>query len=572
MIMKWWGWGAEDKQADLSQMPALLPYIEKMIGCDVTQKESLIPFEKIQLSPPKIHEDFLRSLMFVFKSDQIEQSKLDRLRHAYGKSFRDLYRMRNGLISRAPDVVIYPENTDQVVKLLSLCNQYNICLIPFGGGTNIVGAVEADAAESRMVVCCDLARMNKVLSWDSYSRTAIIQAGALGPDLEKALNQQGFSLGHFPDSFQFSTLGGWIATRSVGMQSDQYGTISDHVLGMTVATPKGVIHHPALPHASCGPDWRNLWLGSEGTLGVITEAAVKIHPLPPKADFGAVLFPTFSHGIQAIHACVMQKKLPHMMRLMDNEETRLSFHLKPKVSRTQSFLQAMVKRCLRIFKHIKDDQCAVLIVAFQGSASEIRKKRKAVLAVCRKFQGYYVGRSPGKTWYQRKYDYPYLRDAVMDFGCVVDVAETATTWSQVMPLYQAVRTAGWKALDACTPQSIQNKIGRSGYVGCHLSHNYDNGACLYFTFCFSPEQTQALQQYDYVKKMMTQAIVDHGGALSHHHSIGYEHAPWLTQFVGQTNMDILTAIKQSLDPQYILNSRQLNLSASLRATSVAEVP
>ncbi|ABX78449.1 FAD-binding oxidoreductase [Coxiella burnetii] len=553
MVMKWWGWGAPDKQPDIHRMPKFLPYVEKILGCNIAQQDLPIEFEKIQLPSPIHCQAFLQQLECDFRSDQISQDKLERLRHTYGKSFRDLFRIRQGLISRPPDYVVYPETTEQVASLLSLATNHNVCVIPFGGGTNIVGAVEASANERRTVVSCDLSRMSRVISIDNYSRTAIIQAGALGPLLESQLNEKGFSLGHFPDSFQFSTLGGWLATRSVGMQSDQYGTISDMVLSLQVVTLQGVIENITVPHASCGPNLRELFIGCEGRLGIITQATMKVYPLPEKEHFNAILFPNFSAGLKAIHRCATQKQLPHMMRLMDNDETDLSFHLKPKESRLKSWLQSGVKSYLRRFKNIKEKQCVCMILAFSGSADEVRRKKKTVFAICRSMGGVVVGQGAGKAWYARKYDYPYLRDFIMDLGCVVDVAETATTWSNVENLYHQVKKVGYQALSECTPRAVQNKIGRPGYVGCHISHNYYNGACLYFTFGFFSEKNHALTHYWQVKKAFTQAIMDHGGALSHHHSIGYEHEPWLEAFIGTIGIKSLAAVKNSLDPTQILN-------------------
>lgn len=551
--MKWWGWGAEDKQPNIDNMPKFLPFLSKTVGCDASVTQTPIDFEAIQLPDAIIHDVFVQKVQEFFQANQIKQDKLTRLQHAYGKSFRDLWRIRQGLIERAPDLVIYVETTEQVKFLLESAIENNICLIAFGGGTNIVGAVEAPVSEKRMVVCVNLSRMNKVLALDPVSQTARIQAGALGPEIEAQLNEQGFSLGHFPDSFEFSSLGGWLATRSVGMQSDRFGTIADMTLSVDCVTPQGLINTKPYPHASMGPDLRELLLGSEGTLGIITEAVMKVHPVEEQ-QFGAILFPDFISGIHAIQNCLRENCLPSMMRLLDVDETQLSFHLKPGVKKTKQLIENIIKKIMGRLKKIDFSQCCIAIIAFSGSAKLIVKQRKKVLQYCRMHGGVYLGQSPGKQWYARKYDYPYLRDLVMDFGGVVDVAETSILWGKIEPFYAAVKQAGYQAMSACIPAEILEKLPKPGYLGCHLSHHYDNGTCLYFTFGFLPEAGAELEQYQIVKSAMTDAIVAHGGSLSHHHSVGYEHAKWLPSMLGEVGIQWLQNIKSSIDPQSNLKS------------------
>ena len=561
MQMKWWGWGAEDRAPDVGNMPKFIPYVRQLLGCDTNLRKPIISFNDICMPPLIKNASFMQQMQRHFKDDQIRDDKQTRLLHTYGKSYRDLARIRRGMVTRAPDWVIFPENQEDICFLVQSAVQHNVALIPFGGGTNIVGAFESPAHDVRMIVSVDMCRMNKVLTIDPISQTATIQAGAFGPDIEKQLNDQGFSLGHFPDSFEFSTLGGWLATRSVGMQSDQYGTISDMTLAISCVTPAGVIKLTPYPNASMGPDLNQMILGSEGRIGIITEAVMSVHPLPDTQAFGAVLFPNFSAGIEAIRECATKNMLPHMIRLLDVDETQLSFHFKPKKKRFKRILDALAKKTIGIIHRIDFEQCCVGILAFEGTRQQIRTQRQQVIKLCKKQGAVFLGKGPGKEWYRRKYDYPYLRDLMMDLGCVVDVAETSVLWKDVETFYHKIKTVGYAAMEQCIPKKTLDTLKKPGYLGCHLSHHYQNGTCLYFTFAFLSDADEELQQYDRVKSAITTAIVAHQGSLSHHHGVGTEHSKWLQQTVGQVGFDWLNKIKETIDPHDNLNPKDLTIKA-----------
>lgn len=372
MTMKWWGWGDQNKIADISQMPDFLPYLKQLLGCDNSRKSLPVAFDEIHLAPANINWSFLEAVSHIISKSQMYQDKLSRLTHAYGKSYRDLFRIRNGIVSKAPDLVVMPETENEVEQLVQLAVAHDVCLIPFGGGTNIVGALEAEADDNRMIVSVDLAKMNRVLSIDPVSHTAVIQAGALGPHLEAQLNEKGFSLGHFPDSFEFSTLGGWIATRSVGMQSDKVGTINDLTLALNCVTSLGTIKLNGYPHASVGPDLKQLILGSEGQFGIITQAVMKVIPKLESQRFSAFLFPSFDAGVRAIQSAASAGNLPHMMRLLDTDETQLSIHFKKKKSLLNKMIDRVGKMYLKKIKKIDFETCCIAIMAFGGSKKEAK--------------------------------------------------------------------------------------------------------------------------------------------------------------------------------------------------------
>jgi alkyldihydroxyacetonephosphate synthase len=555
MVMKWWGWGYEDKVANVEGMPYFPQFVQRHLGCETHAIHKAISFEEIELPAPIIDANFMTTLARMLPESQLSMDKLERLRHCYGKSFRDLWRIRNGLIKRAPDVVIYPKNHQEVENIIQEAMKHTVCLIPFGGGTNIVGATEASTYEKRMVVCLDMTRMDRVLHIDSEARLARIEAGMLGPDLEKQLNQKGWTLGHFPDSFEFSTLGGWLATRSAGMQSDQRGNIADNVLALKVVTPQGTIETKPFPHTATGPDINQIFVGSEGTLGVITEAVMKIYPLAERQKFCAILFPNFHLGLQAVKQCAHDDTLPYTMRLQDAAETQLAFSFKPEQKGLSHRLEKIFKLYIGAVKRINFNDCCLMVLGFEGHPKQVELRFQQVLKKCRQFEGVYLGEKPGRRWYAKKYDYPYLRDFVMDFGGVVDVAETATTWGNVATLHANVKKAALAAMEPYVDPEAKARIENQqpGYIGCHLSHNYPEGTCLYFTFAFKPKKGMELEGYLAVKKAATDTIVNSGGTPSHHHSIGYEHAPWLKHAISSGGIDVLKTLKKNWDPNTFFN-------------------
>src|ERR1700685_1634380 len=318
--MKWWGWGDEGVGFDSSAHPGLWPYAKAVLGVEEENLDtSPVQVEAAQLREAICHEGFLPELRLSMRADQICDSRHERLVHAYGKGFRDLFRMRRGMAEGAPDLVLYPENEHEVLVTIRAAAHHDVAVIPFGGGSNIAGCLERSETR-RMVVSLDMRRMRRVLAVDAESFTARIEAGVFGPDLEEQLQGYGLTLGHFPDSFLHSTLGGWIATRSAGMQSDKYGKIEDMVVALRMVTPMGVLATRTVPKSSNGIDVNHLCIGSEGTLGVITEATMRVHSRPEARIVPAYLFPEFDGGLQAMRECVNRECKPSMVRVQGAAE------------------------------------------------------------------------------------------------------------------------------------------------------------------------------------------------------------------------------------------------------------
>jgi alkyldihydroxyacetonephosphate synthase len=539
VAMKWWGWGSPDFEFPMDEKPHLWPWIAKTLALERAAVTPPVDRAAIKLPPSARVEAFCRAAGALLSFDEDQ-----RLLHSYGKSYPDLFHVRRGVVRRAPDAVAFPESHADVETLVGAAAEHGVCLIPFGGGTNIVGGVTPRAFDG-MVVTVSLTRMDRLLSIDPYSGTALIEAGALGPKLEADLQAKGFSLGHFPDSFEYSSLGGWIATRSAGMQSDAYGKIEDMVVALKMVTPSGTLVTRPTPASSAGPDLNRLMAGSEGTLGVITECTMRVHKAPAVKDYRGFLFRSFEDGYAAIYECVATGRRPSLIRLQDEFETELAFNMKTPKTGLAGLVQRQMKKVLKLRGYVRP---VIMIVGVEGDRAFAAQRGREVRKILRKHGGFDLGQGVGKSWSKDKFNLPYLRDYVMDHGCAVDVAETATVWANVVPLHDKVVAAMMKKFEA---------EGTPGFIGCHLSHTYATGACLYFTWACRQQKGRELEQYYSFKKTLTQLFVENGATLSHHHAVGTEHRPWMEQELSKTGVQALRALKDSLDPRGLLNPGKL---------------
>lgn len=547
MAMKWWGWGAPSVEFPMRDKTELWPWIAGTLGFEADPPLTLpVPRERVRLDPPVENAAFLAELRSFLKEGQLAQDDDQRLLHAYGKSYPDLFYARRGIVRRAPDLVIYPESHAEAERVVAAAARHKAVLIPFGGGTNIVGGVNPQRTE-RLVATLDMARMDRLLSLDEASNTAVIEAGALGPKLERDLNARGWALGHHPDSFEFSTLGGWIATRSAGMQSDAYGKIEDMVVALKMATPAGTIATRAVPACSSGPDLNRLMAGSEGVLGVITECTMRVHRLPPAKDYRGFLFRTFPDGVAAMRECLEAEHRPNLIRLQDPFETQLGFHMKTPKTGVMGFVHKQMKRLLRAKGY---GQPALMIMGVEGTPAFVKKAGALNRRILKKRGGFDLGQGVGRTWSKDKYNLPYLRDWVMDRAVMVDVSETSTQWANVLNLHE-------KAVAAVKAKFAADGHPGKGFIGCHLSHSYRTGACLYFTYAARQLPGREMEQYYSYKKLLTEVFLKNGATLTHHHAVGTEHRPWLEEELTRAGVKALRAVKDGLDPSGLMNPGKL---------------
>src|SRR3954463_5151284 len=559
--MKWWGWGDEDVAFTHDDKPGFRPFLQENLGVDVARTTARPPaFGDLDVPAPQLSEGLRAALERAAGDAHVSDDAHDRVVHARGKSLRDLVRQRRGELRRIPDVVVRPGDEAAVAEIMRAALDADAVVIPFGGGTSISGSLEAPADEMRTVISVDLGRMERLLEIDETSRLARVQAGVYGPRLEEQLNARGFTLGHFPDSFTHSTLGGWIATRSSGMQSDKYGDVADLTRAVRVVTPQGTLATRPVPHTSTGPSVREMVLGSEGRLGVITEATVHVHRVPERRVILGYLFPDWPRALAAMRAIAESDAAPSVTRVSDGPETRFSFATK----KAPTALDRAKSKGLQLFLERKSSfgdlgEMCLSFIGYEGGKDHVARQRKLVGKIVSAHGGLPIGASPGELYDQKKFDPPYIRDFLLDRGALGDVSETSAPWGALPGLYDRVTAAGRGAFA---------DIGARGYLMCHLSHSYHAGACLYFTFAFKPVGAgDALEQYDQVKSAIQQAFIDGGATLSHHHAVGTEHARWLEDDISAPGVAMLRALFDGVDPGANLNPGKIVGTAGEREGS-----
>jgi alkyldihydroxyacetonephosphate synthase len=456
----------------------------------------------------------------------------ERLAMTGGMSYVDLLRRRGAGTLAVPDAVVVPADPDQVQRVVAVCVEHQVGIVPFGGGTSVVGGVAALRGAFPAVVVLSLARLDKLVSVDSISRVAVLQAGVTAPAAEDLLRPYGFTLGHVPQSFERATIGGFAATRSSGQASAGYGRFEDMVEGVRLATPRGEWNLGVAPASAAGPDLRQLVVGSEGLFGVITEVAVRVRPLPTVREYQGFVVDGWAAGVEAVRSLAQSRVLADVTRLSDPTETEVALNL------SGGWKTAALRKYLRA-RGIAEP-CLIILGWEATSQGELRARRRATL---RTFRGVRLGTAVGEKWRHGRFSGPRQRDALMDIGVCVETLETATYWSKLSTLRTAVREALLESL----PGAV---------VACHVSHAYETGASLYFTVLATRSEDDPIGQWSQAKAAASAAITGLG-TISHHHAVGVDHAPYLKAEVGELGVAVLGAVKGALDPQGVLNPGKL---------------
>lgn len=542
--MKWWGWGDENKDFDHIKRPYFWDYVQSSVGIENVKLTPPVKFSQITINDTILVENQNKELLKFLNKSQIKIDKLSRIEHAYGKSYRDLLRARNGKFNIVPDVVLFPKSSKDVQNILQFATNHDALVIPFGGGSNIVGGVEFVKRSKKLKISVDMKLMNKLIDLDRLSMQATFGAGILGPDLEERLAHYDMTLGHFPDSFQFSTLGGWVATRSAGMQSDKYGKIEDMVIGLKLITPQGEMIVRATPKSSNGIDLKHMIIGSEGILGIISEITVKVHEKPKRRKIVGFFFPDFESGVKAILKGKRAGISPSLLRLNDSEKTRMSLAFKEKSMPHKKVISNLIKNYLGNVKRYDLDKLCMLLVGFEGSKKEIDQQYEKLEKIYKSAGAFALGEGVSKTFDETKYDFPYVRDFIMDHNCVADVSETATNWDNLLNLYNKVRNG---------VLALEKELNRKILIACHISHTYHTGASLYFTWGAQALGSDHLKCYDLIKSKTEELFVKYDATVSHHHAVGYEHKKWLKEEIGELGISTIKHMKKSVDKSNMMN-------------------
>jgi alkyldihydroxyacetonephosphate synthase len=494
-----------------------------------------VPVRDIRLAPSRLPEHARRAMAGLLGEEHVRTDRDARLRHAGGRSYLDLARRRSGDASGAPDAVVLPGDTAQTAALLELCSDQGVVVVPFGGGTSVVGGLAGADPDDRPCVAVDVARMAGVQDLDVPSSLVTVGPGMRGPALEEELGRHGLTLGHLPQSWEFATLGGYAATRSAGQASTGIGRFDDLVAGLTLATPAGVLELGHPPASAAGPDLLGLALGSEGTLGVITQLRLRVRPEPGAAAYEGWSFRSWAAGLAGLQRLARHDLLPDVVRLSDPDETRANLLMAGGAG----------ARALRgVLRARRRGEGCLLVAGWEGLPSLVRARSRAAASVLREGGAARVGTRVGESWRRHRFDAPYLRDRLMDAGLLVETLETAATWTALPTVHDAVRRALRSALGA---------RGKQPLVMGHVSHAYPTGASLYVTVLADRDDDLPLQQWLGAKRAATDALLAAGGTLTHHHAVGADHRPWLEREIGPLGVEVLRAVKQRLDPQGICN-------------------
>lgn len=548
--LRWNGWGPARQKSPLPHDAPQWEWIRETLGLSRLPSTPAVPLEDITLPVCNLSNATLKRLREIVGDDHVRTDDYERAFHARGKSYHDLLYLRAGHLEMAPDAVVYPRNAEETLAIVKLASDENIALIPYGGGSSVVGGVNAIGKSlAGAILTLDTTRMTRIIQIDKIAMTARIEAGIYGPALETALQAHGVTLGHFPQSFEYSTLGGWIAARGAGQQSNRYGKAEKWLVSARLATPKGFWSTEETPASAAGPNLNQLVAGSEGTLGVICEATVKIHEIPERKDYRGYLFKNFALGIEAARR-INHADIPvAMVRLSDAPETHF-FQAFSSTTPPDS-LKARLQRAYLKWRGFDANPCLMLI-GHEGDKNTVVWAQERTAAICHSLGALALGTSAGRKWYHGRFGSPYSRDPMLERGVGVDTLETSTRWSNMARLHESVITAIHNAMAANMPEE-----NARGIVMAHLSHSYPDGASLYFTFVFPRDLRREVEQWQAIKRAASDAIINNHGTISHHHGVGVDHAPWLVEEKGEIGYAVLKALKAELDPRIVMNPGKL---------------
>ena len=539
------------------ELPRFLPWVKEILGADVDPRDIHKPSYPTAVPKPRIAEGFALDLKGFMAANQIETNDEVRLRHGHGHTQEEMYAIKYTELGRVPDLVVYPETEVQVTSMVAAAKKHDVSLIPYGGGTNVTDALRCQAGEQRTIVSVDMRRMNRILWIDRENMMACIQAGAVGRHIMAELKKYGVTMGHEPDSVEFSTLGGWIATNASGMKKNRYGNIEDLVLDVSVVTAGGTLQRTsASPRESIGLDLRRLMFGSEGTLGIITSAIVKIFPLPEVQEYGSVLFHTFEHGFKFMYDLAHETTAPASVRLMDNLQFQFGQTLKPKSTSGLADLKSKLEKFFVLkIKGFDAQKMVACTLVFEGSRSEVERQQRDVYSIAARHGGMRGGAENGRRGYQLVFSIAYIRDFLMNYYIIAESFETSVAWTDALTLCDNVKRR-------LTDEYKRRGLPGNAYVTARVTQTYRTGVCIYFYFGFyykgipNPHEV-----YLELENIARDEILKSGGSLSHHHGVGKLRRAFLPRIMSDTALEWKRELKKSLDPMNVFGAGNQGLNS-----------
>jgi alkyldihydroxyacetonephosphate synthase len=522
-----WGWGEPGAGPSLPEHA--VPFLRAELGVSGEVVSRPVALDAVRLREPALDAPVRERLAAIVGHEWVRSDREARVLRCRGKSYLDLLAQRAGACEGAPDAVVAPASHDEVAAVLHACAEAEVAVVPFGGGTSVVGGLEPLRGRFPALVSLDLGRMDEVLGIDERSLTATLAPGLRLPEADHALAARGLTLGHVPQSYEWATVGGCVATRSSGQASTGRRRIDANLVGVRMASPAGELSARTVPASAAGPDLRQLAAGSEGALGVITAVSLRVHPAPAARRYEGWVIGGFAAGWEALRELEQAGAAPDVARLADEDETRLTFA----VAGTGRLARAAIRA------RTGGAPC-LLVCGWEGSAEDVGRRRAEGVRRLRRAGARNLGQGAGRAWAATRFAGPHLRDDLLDRAVMVETLETAAPWSGLAAVHAAVRAA--------LPGML---------VGCHVSHLYPTGASLYFTAFARRDDADPAGQWRAAKAAATDALLAAGGTLTHHHAVGRDHAPWMEREVGPLGLDLLRAVKERCDPAGIMNPGNL---------------
>lgn len=530
-----------------TEMPDFVPFVEEMLGIQIDLKDLKPEQMPKNIPAPVVNAPFTAALSQKFPATQYTADATQRLVHSHGQTTADeVYKVLYGTLDRVADLVFFIESQEDAQAIIQLAGEHDVCLVPYGGGTSVSCALQLPTNEKRMIVVVDTRRMDKIEWLDKENSLACVQAGITGKKLEEDLNAQGFTSGHEPDSMELSTLGGWIATNASGMKKNRYGNIEQIVQNVTMITPQGVVEQTAaMPRISLGMQLQNLLFGSEGTLGLITKAVMKVHKLPEVKKYGSLVFRNFETGVNFLYELNQAGVLPASIRLLDNVQFRFGSALKPRPTTGEKIMGDIQKFFLLKVKGFDPHELVAATIVMEGSAAEVAYQEKELYRISKKYGGIKGGEGNGRRGYMLTYAIAYIRDFLADYHVIGETYETTVPWSKVMEVCNAV------AREVEIKHKEYGLPGRA-YISPRVTQLYHTGVCIYFTHGFSAKGVEHPDEiFSAIEKHLRQTIMDAGGSISHHHGVGKIRKDFLPMTISPTTAAVLKEVKEANDPQNI---------------------
>lgn len=532
------------------ELPTLMPWMAEKLGAPLGYDNRNEPHYPPNVPPAGTAPELLAALQRFLQPDQLSQDALVRLRHGHGHTGAEIWAIRYGQIDRVPDLVVFPTSHDEVVQITATAKEHGACLVPFGGGTNVTDALRLPIGEERFVIAVSMRRMDRILWIDSVNRTARIEAGATGRHIVHELAKHGFTMGHEPDSLEFSTLGGWIATNASGMKKNRYGNIEDLVLDMQVVVAHGVIERPQVgPRESIGVNPKNFLFGSEGNFGIITSAIVKLFPVPAVQRYGSVLFPDLASGLSFLYELQQSGAVPASVRVMDNTQFHFGQALKPKTTgfaaRAKSAAEKLIVTRIKGYDPFK---LTVATIVFEGSEEEVRFQEQTLYRIAKKHGGMKAGATNGERGYQLTFGIAYIRDLTFEHWAIAESFETSVPWSRALELYERVR-------DRVHREHEARRLPGNPFFTGRITQVYSSGVCIYFYLGFYAKGVaDPVKSYTELEHAVREEILASGGSLSHHHGVGKIRQDFLQDIYSEGALSVVKQVKQAIDPDNLFGA------------------